>query len=56
MKGQPYSFGGAQLDVSRDAPDLGEHTQVVLRDILGLDEADIRRLAELGVTRADPVE
>ncbi|MGY3587546.1 crotonobetainyl-CoA:carnitine CoA-transferase CaiB-like acyl-CoA transferase [Bradyrhizobium sp. USDA 4341] len=54
VKGMPYCFGGNGLTVTRDAPDLGEHTEDVLRSIVGLDEGAIRRLAELGVTRAEP--
>jgi crotonobetainyl-CoA:carnitine CoA-transferase CaiB-like acyl-CoA transferase len=56
VKGQPYSFGGQPLEVRRDAPELGQHTHEVLRDILGLDETEIQRLAELGVTRTDLVK
>ena len=54
VKGLPYCFGGKGLAIECDAPDLGEHTEEVLRDIVGLDETAIRRLVELGVTRADP--
>ncbi|WP_342726326.1 CoA transferase [Bradyrhizobium sp. B097] len=55
VKGQPYSFGGQELKVNCDAPALGEHTELVLRNILGLDETAIQHLAALGVTRAEPV-
>jgi hypothetical protein len=34
--------------------DLGVHTEQVLRDVVGLDEAAIQRLVELGVTRTEP--
>jgi crotonobetainyl-CoA:carnitine CoA-transferase CaiB-like acyl-CoA transferase len=37
------------LVVSRRAPLLGEHTQEVFGDILGLSEEEIRRLQEEGV-------
>jgi crotonobetainyl-CoA:carnitine CoA-transferase CaiB-like acyl-CoA transferase len=43
----PYTFDGARPELSR-APLRGEHTQAILRDELGYDEADIVRLAELG--------
>ena len=39
MPGQP----------DRPGPLLGEHTADVLREILGLEEAEIRRLAAAGV-------
>jgi crotonobetainyl-CoA:carnitine CoA-transferase CaiB-like acyl-CoA transferase len=54
VKGMPYCFGGKGLAIECGAPDLGERTEEVLRDIVGLDEAAIRRLGELGVTRAEP--
>jgi crotonobetainyl-CoA:carnitine CoA-transferase CaiB-like acyl-CoA transferase len=56
VKGQPYGFDGAPLDISRDAPDLGQHTRDVLREVLGLDERTIEHLAKLGVTRSEPLE
>jgi crotonobetainyl-CoA:carnitine CoA-transferase CaiB-like acyl-CoA transferase len=56
VKGRPYSFDGAQLNISRDAPDLGQHTREVLSEVLGLDESAIRHLARLSVTRSEPFE
>jgi crotonobetainyl-CoA:carnitine CoA-transferase CaiB-like acyl-CoA transferase len=56
VKGRPYGFDGTQLNISRDAPDLGQHTREVLREILALDEPTIEHLAKLGVTRSEPLE
>ena len=53
-KGMPYRFAGAPLVVERRAPDLGEHTGETLRELLGLDDEALKRLAELGVTAAEP--
>jgi 2-methylfumaryl-CoA isomerase len=52
----PYVFGGHPFQVRRPAPALGEHTTELLRDVLGLDAAEIARLDALGVTRTDPAQ
>lgn len=54
VKGMPYRFAGMKLVVERRAPDLGEHTGETLREMLGLDDAALARLAALGVTSAEP--
>jgi benzylsuccinate CoA-transferase BbsF subunit len=54
VKGMPYCFGGRALAIREPAPDLGQHTAAVLRDLLGLDEASLQELIRLGVTRAEP--
>jgi crotonobetainyl-CoA:carnitine CoA-transferase CaiB-like acyl-CoA transferase len=56
VKGRPYSFDGAPLNISRDAPDLGQHTREVLSEVLGLDDSAIQHLVELGVSRSEPFE
>lgn len=54
VKGMPYAFGDQPLAIRCAAPDLGQHTEEVLADILGLKPAEIDRLKALGVTRAEP--
>jgi 2-methylfumaryl-CoA isomerase len=52
MPGSPVAFGGvARLPVRR-APVLGEHTDDVLRDVLGRSDAEIAKLHEEGVVAA----
>jgi len=45
----PYRFSNADSAPTSPAPLLGQHTREVCRDLLGLDDADIARLAEDGV-------
>ncbi len=44
------AFTGSRMGRPRcgHAPGLGEHTEWVCRELLGLDEADLRRLVEIG--------
>ncbi len=54
MPGSPLEFGAFERVPVRPAPALGEHTDEVLSDLLGLTDAEIGRLHEDGVV-AGPV-
>jgi benzylsuccinate CoA-transferase BbsF subunit len=54
VKGLPYRLDGRGVQIDRAAPDLGQHTDEVLRQMLKLDDAELARLAELGVTSTTP--
>jgi len=54
VKGLPYRLDGRGVHIERTAPDLGQHTDAVLRELLGLDDAELARLAESGVTSTTP--
>ena len=54
VKGMPYRFEHLPFRVRHPAPDLGADTEPVLREVLGLSDAAIARLAALGVTRTEP--
>ena len=54
VKGLPYSLDGRGITIERPAPDLGQHTEEVLRALLGSDDARLRRLADAGVTSTTP--
>ena len=49
--GNPLNFSETPLEYGRPPPLLGQHTEEVLREVLGLDEAELARLAEGKVTR-----
>ena len=44
MPGQPLSFGATTREAIRPAPLLGQHTDEVLSEILGLSDGQIGRL------------
>ena len=46
--GLPVVFSGSEVDLSRPAPSLGEHTETVLRAV-GYDDERIARLRRDGV-------
>lgn len=54
VKGLPYRLDGRGIAIERAAPDLGQDTEAVLRELLGYDGAALRRLAESGVTSTTP--
>jgi benzylsuccinate CoA-transferase BbsF subunit len=54
VKGLPYRLGGAGIVIERAAPDLGQHTGEVLREVLGYDNDALRKLAHSGVTATGP--
>jgi 2-methylfumaryl-CoA isomerase len=49
MPGSPLAFSGAERVPPRRAPLLGEHTDEILGDVLGLTGAEVGRLHKQGV-------
>ncbi|SJZ76199.1 Crotonobetainyl-CoA:carnitine CoA-transferase CaiB [Enhydrobacter aerosaccus] len=54
VKGLPYRLDGKGIAVERPAPDLGQHTDEVLRGLLGYDDAMLDELDKSGVTSTTP--
>ncbi len=54
VKGLPYRLGGEGLVIERSAPDLGQHTDEVLRELLGYDDTRLQQLNDTGVTSTTP--
>ena len=49
MPGLPLDFSAAPRQPTRPAPRLGEHTDAVLSEVLGLSSAQIGRLHDTGI-------
>ncbi len=49
LVGTPFHIAGAQLPAATMPPRMGEHTDTVLREMLGLDAAKLAELRERGV-------
>ena len=47
--GPPWRSNGVPPQPDRPAPLLGEHTAIVLRELLGMEEIELQRLADAGV-------
>lgn len=45
----PFKLNGASSGPQGPSPDLGEHTEEVLQEILGLSRSDVARLKSLGI-------
>ena len=56
MPGSPLYFGDAARVPVRRAPLLGEHTDEILADVLGLGEGEIGRLHDVGVVAGPTAE
>jgi 2-methylfumaryl-CoA isomerase len=54
MPGTALDFSGIPRSAVRRAPQLGEHTEAVLAELLGLSSAEIGRLERDGVVRLAP--
>ena len=51
LLGRPIKFAGAEQAALRPPPSLGEHGAALLREELGLSEAEIATLRSQGVIR-----
>jgi len=54
VKGLPYRLDGKGIAIERAAPDLGQHTDAVLRELLGYGDAELSALKKSGVTSTTP--
>jgi 2-methylfumaryl-CoA isomerase len=54
--GSPFDFGGAARQPVKRAPILGEHTDEILLDVLGLSEGEVGSLHDDGIVSGPPQE
>jgi crotonobetainyl-CoA:carnitine CoA-transferase CaiB-like acyl-CoA transferase len=54
VKGLPYRLDGKGITIERAAPDLGQHTDAVLRELLSYGDAELAALKKSGVTSTTP--
>ena len=54
VKGLPYRLDGKGITIERAAPDLGQHTDAVLRELLGYGDAELLALKNSCVTSTTP--
>jgi crotonobetainyl-CoA:carnitine CoA-transferase CaiB-like acyl-CoA transferase len=52
--GVPWRFSASKRGLQRRAPALGEHTRVILHDLLGYDAARLASLEDCGALSVDP--
>ncbi len=54
VKGMPCAFDDYPFEVSRTAPDLGQHTRQMLNRVLGMSEDELDRLEAAGAINTQP--
>jgi crotonobetainyl-CoA:carnitine CoA-transferase CaiB-like acyl-CoA transferase len=56
IPGRLWKFGETEVPQRRPAPDLGEHNDYVLKELLGLSAAEVAELERTKIIGTEPVE